>query len=109
MLKSNRWKERDIERGPNSRIEVKVELEDLFHGAKKTITVEKKVVCHFCHGLGSNLDHKAKCAYCQGRGSTIEHDSGGPTAFGLSVGGLFGGQSRRSKCQKCNGRGFVIF
>lgn len=45
--------ERSLQRGPNSKLEIEVSLEDLFLGSKKSITISRDVVCKKCSGTGA--------------------------------------------------------
>ncbi len=54
-------------RGQDFEYQVKVTLEEAFHGGQRTISLRTQETCHTCHGSG-RLQSQA-CAICRGSGS----------------------------------------
>lgn len=100
IVRSKKWRETNRETGPDSRFEIKVDLEDFFFGATKTITIEKNVICHHCHGHGSKLNEKKKCDNCGGKGTVSEDMHGG-------IGMMLDMMEVEVDCPVCKSRGFV--
>ena len=81
-------------RGPNSQGEnieygLQINLEDVL-GTTKSIAVRREVECPSCQGCGADGEKgKATCQECSGTGK--------------KAGKLF-----RSKCTRCDGKGFVV-
>lgn len=86
------------ERGPNSRIEITVSLEDLYNGAQRSLEFERNSVCPRCHGTGGKLGKTKQCPVCNGRGVQMKTVTMG---FGMQF-------QMQDKCSKCGGKG-VIF
>lgn len=79
-------------KGEDILVEIKISLEDSFHGATKGININnKREICSKCKGSKSMPGYRpSKCFSCGGTGE-------GKT-------GLFGG----SKCKMCKGQGYLI-
>ena len=89
--------ENERERGPNARIDVSVDLEDLYNGATRTIEFEKNVVCKKCHGTGGKLGKTKRCPVCRGKGVTLQNIE----MLGMQM-------QMEQECERCGGKG-VIF
>lgn len=86
------------QKGPNARFDIIVELEDLYNGAVKEISLQKNVVCNKCHGTGGKLGNTKQCPSCQGRGVTMQDvDTGMGFTFRM-----------QNTCQRCQGKGIVF-
>ena len=85
------------ERGPNARIDVSVDLSDLYNGATRTIQFEKNVLCSKCHGTGGKLGKTKKCPACKGRGATLQNIN----MFGMQM-------QMEQECEKCRGKGIIF-
>jgi molecular chaperone DnaJ len=89
---------RQVNRGSNLRIKVRLTLEEIAHGVEKKIKVQKFVACKTCKGTGaqdSNAFHT--CSTCGGSGQVHR------------VTNTFIGQMRTtSTCPACSGEGQVI-
>ena len=89
--------ENEKERGPNARIDVSVDLEDLYNGATRIIEFEKNVICKKCHGTGGKLGKTKKCPVCKGRGSALQNIE----MFGMTM-------QMEQECERCGGRGIIF-
>jgi len=82
-------------KGADLHYELQIDLEDVFHGAEKTIAFEHYVRCERCKGLGgTNVE---QCPNCNGRGVV---QSTKRTIFGVF--------STTTTCHKCRGEGAVV-
>eukprot|EP00048_Salpingoeca_helianthica_P024614 m.33785 g.33785 ORF g.33785 m.33785 type:complete len:408 (-) comp9491_c0_seq2:21-1244(-) len=72
-----------------------VDLEDVFKGSEKTVTIERKLGCIACAGKGGV--HQIKCSECRGRGQVQ----------GLRMLGPFV-QEVTQTCSECSGQGRVL-
>ncbi len=99
------------QRGSNSRIKLKVTLEDIAHGIKgKKIKLKKYVHCEYCNGTGAKDGKLTVCSTCGGHGyvtqvtntflGQMQHTSVCPSCRGE-------GQIPAEKCPHCNGEGIV--
>lgn len=84
--------EKAVEYGQDIQMDLEIDLEEAFHGAKKEIELYKLVTCPECRGRGGQ-DLK-KCSVCQGSGYEEERRQG-----------FFGFFLRQKPCSKCQGRG----
>lgn len=85
-------------RGSNLRIRVKLNLQEVSSGARKTIKVKKHVACHTCQGSGAK-DSKsvASCSVCGGSG-----------VMRKVTNTILGQMQTTSTCYACNGSGQQI-
>lgn len=98
-------------RGTNLRIKVKLTLQDVANGARKTLKVKKHVECGTCHGSGAkDASSVTKCTVCGGSGvvrkvtNTILGQMQTTTTCYQCNGS---GQQITKKCTTCNGLGNV--
>lgn len=85
------------ERGGDLRIEIHVDLEDLYYGVHKKIKINRDCTCHRCNGSGSESNATETCPHCGGIGYVTETKQ------------YFGGVSQTiTPCPHCNGRGTII-
>lgn len=86
------------QKGPNAKFDINVDLEDLYNGAVKELSLQKNVVCNKCHGTGGKLGNTKQCHVCKGRGVTMQDvDTGMGFTFRM-----------QNTCQKCQGKGIVF-
>lgn len=87
-----------VQKGANIRGKVKMNLEEIVHGAEKRIKVAKLVKCSTCGGLGaaSSADIKT-CEHCHGTGMVTK-----------VVQSFLGAMQTSSPCPVCGGEGRVI-
>lgn len=86
-----------VRRGSDLRVRLKLTLEEVDSGVKKTIQVKHKVACGTCEGSGAQKGGKSTCATCGGRGQVRQVRSS-----------LFGQFVNIGPCPKCHGAGSVI-
>ena len=85
-------------RGSNLRIKVKLTLQDVAAGAKKTVKVRKHIECHTCNGSGAkDASSVSKCSVCGGAGSVRKVTNT-----------ILGQMQTTSTCYQCNGSGQQI-
>jgi len=73
--------------------EIEINLENAINGTKQKITINKKVLCKKCKGLGTRTEKPPeKCSYCKGQGQIMTQ-------------GMF---SVLEICPKCKGTGRYI-
>ena len=96
-------------RGSDLRVDVEVDLEDVFHGTKKHITLTKLDKCGKCDGSGAeDSSSKVSCPHCQGAGRLTQARR---TPFGIfqtttTCPHCQGeGSVNEKPCKKCNGEG----
>ena len=98
LNKESNIQQRGREKGPNTRVELTISLEDLYNGASRSIQFERNNVCTHCHGTGGKLGKTKQCPVCQGRG--VRHVT-------VTVG--FGMQMQMQQpCDKCGGKGIIF-
>lgn len=101
---------RQVNRGSNIRIKVKLTLEEMSTGVTKKVKINKNVSCDACNNTGSKNGKTSTCSTCKGKGvvtqitqtflgrmqtqTTCPHCSGA-------------GQTITDKCSKCHGDGVV--
>ena len=101
---------RNVMRGTNLRIKVRLTLEEIDKGCEKKIKVSKYVPCRSCGGTGAKGNAVETCPHCHGTGTVIEVKR---TILGQmqtqSVCPHCGGQGQiiKDKCHDCNGEGIV--
>lgn len=82
-------------KGSDLQYEIKIDLEDAYHGVEKSISFEKYETCSHCKGMGgTNIQH---CETCNGRGVVQQAKR---TVFGVF--------STTTTCPKCKGEGSVV-
>ena len=102
---------RHVNRGSNLRIKVKLNLQEIAHGAEKKIKVNKAVPCTGCSGTGAQSGSSFhQCPTCKGSGHVrrvtntilgqMQTTSTCPTCQGE-------GQTIANKCKSCHGHGTV--
>jgi molecular chaperone DnaJ len=84
-------------RGSDLRVRLKLTLEEIASGVRKTIQVKRKVACETCDGTGAQKGGKSTCAQCGGRGQVRQVRSS-----------LFGQFVNIGPCPKCHGSGSII-
>lgn len=89
---------RGVNKGANLRVKVKLNLEEIAHGAEKKIKVKKYISCPACKGSGAkNSSAYDTCSTCRGSGHVTK------------VTNTFLGQMQTtSVCPSCNGEGKII-
>lgn len=99
-------------RGTNLRIKVKLNLQEIVKGVKKTIKVNKHVTCDVCNGSGARDSGSINtCPTCHGQGQVrrvtntilgqMQTTSTCPTCHGE-------GSTITAKCPKCKGDGNIF-
>ena len=98
--------QRQVYRGSNLRLRVKLNLEEISTGVKKKVKVNKFVPCSKCNGSGSEDGQMETCSACGGRGQRVMR-SGFFTQ--VSTCSACGGEGKviKKKCTACNGDGIV--
>ena len=95
------------QRGSDLRYNLRVTLEEAFHGAQKTIAIPASVTCDTCRGTGAEGGAEpVTCPTCSGMGKvraqqgffTVERTC--PTCNGM-------GQTIKNPCKTCHGAGRV--
>lgn len=86
------------QKGPNAKVDLHVELEDLYNGAVKEISLQKNIVCPKCRGTGGKLGKTHQCTTCGGRGVTMQDVN---TGMGFTF-------RMQNTCPKCQGKGIVF-
>lgn len=98
-------------KGSNIRIKVKLTLQEIANGARKTIKVKKYVPCDTCHGTGAKDSNSVQtCKTCNGQGHVrrvtntilgqMQTTQTCPTCHGT-------GQTITANCVKCHGDGKI--
>ncbi|MBN1339604.1 MAG: molecular chaperone DnaJ [Bacteroidales bacterium] len=89
---------RQVNKGSNIRIKVKLTLEDILHGVEKKIKVNKYISCTECDGTGAKGGSSySACSTCHGTGTVTR------------ISNTFLGQMQTSStCPSCGGAGQVI-
>jgi len=79
-------------------VPLEVSLEDLYNGAKKSVTFSRYAICTPCEGNGStDPNAKKSCVTCHGRGVRL-----------VKIQMPFGVFQQQQECDKCDGKGEVI-
>ncbi|MGL5636984.1 MAG: DnaJ C-terminal domain-containing protein, partial [Bacteroidales bacterium] len=103
---------RNVNRGSDLRVKVKLSLKDIAHGVEKKIKVKKYVACTYCNGTGAeNGTALETCKTCNGSGQVtkmqrtilgnIQTAAPCPTCHGE-------GKTITTPCSHCNGEGIVL-
>lgn len=89
---------RSVRRGTNLRIKLKLDLNEIAHGAEKKIKVKRYVGCSDCSGTGAkNGTSVETCKVCQGSGQVRK-----------VVNTMLGQMVSTTTCHACNGEGTKI-
>jgi len=92
-----RTRRRNINRGRDIEIELKINLGDALKGIKKNITLSKFVVCPRCQGSGAEPNSKVReCPTCRGTGEVQQIKKT-----------IFGTFTRYIPCPECGGEGKI--
>ncbi len=84
-------------RGIDLEVQLTITFEEAVFGAEKSITLEKKDVCHVCKGSGAAPDSKViTCPVCNGAGQVK-----------TTRRTLFGNIQSMAPCERCEGEGTV--
>jgi molecular chaperone DnaJ len=84
--------------GGNIRVKVKLSLQEIAEGVKKTVKIKKQVSCQHCGGNGAkDKSSVATCKTCNGRGVTMR-----------LVNSPFGQMQTQTTCASCHGEGQTI-
>ena len=90
-------RKKEINRGRDIELEVKINLEDTLKGIKKRITLEKFVKCPRCQGKGAEPGSSLKeCFSCRGQGEVQQIKRT-----------IFGTFTRYIRCPECGGEGRI--
>ncbi|MGL4781522.1 MAG: molecular chaperone DnaJ [Bacteroidales bacterium] len=103
---------RNVNRGSDLRVKVKLSLKDIAHGVEKKIKVKKYVACTYCNGTGAeNGTALETCKTCNGTGQVtkmqrtilgnIQTAAPCPTCQGE-------GKTITTPCSHCSGEGIVL-
>lgn len=84
-------------RGPSSRFDIEVELEDCYNGGQKEISIRRNEICKKCKGTGAKDKKTIKCKFCDGQGVRLQTVNSG---FGFNM-------QMQVTCERCGGRGFL--
>jgi len=86
------------QRGSDILYETSVTLEDVFHGKKMEINLQKEILCEICNGSGCKQGTKKNtCSICNGQGQVRRSRSMGFASF-VTV----------EPCSTCKGQGSII-
>ena len=85
-------------KGPNARLDLEVDLSEIYNGNVKEMSITKNVTCKKCRGTGGKLGNTKKCTKCGGRGAVIEDVN---TGMGFSM-------KMQNVCNKCAGKGIIF-
>lgn len=106
---SGRGKQRQVNRGTNLRVHVKLTLEEIVKGAEKKIKVNKYIPCDSCNGSGAaNASSFNTCTTCNGRGQVtrVSHTFLGQMQTTQTCPACGGeGRTITQKCTSCYGEG----
>ena len=98
LNKEGNLQQRGKERGPNARIDLYVDLADLYNGLTRTIEFEKNVICKHCHGTGGKLGKTKTCPVCNGRGVMMRTITMG---IGMQM-------QMQQPCERCKSKGIIF-
>jgi molecular chaperone DnaJ len=108
---SSRSRGRQVNKGSNLRVKVKLTLEEIASGIEKKIKVNKYISCNSCNGTGAATGSSpSTCATCRGTGvvTRVQNTFLGQmqtTTTCPSCGGE--GTTITKKCPKCSGEGII--
>ncbi len=96
--RSRGGRSRNVNKGSNLRLKVKLTLEEFARGAEKKVRVTKYVTCNACHGSGAASDADVTtCSACKGTGHTTR-----------VMNTILGQMQTTAPCNVCGGEGKVI-
>jgi len=96
--RSRGGRSRNVNKGTNLRLKVKLTLEEFARGAEKKVRVTKYVTCNVCHGSGAASDNDVTtCSTCKGTGHTTR-----------VMNTILGQMQTTAPCNVCGGDGKVI-
>jgi len=89
---------RNVNRGSNIRIKVKLTMEEIAEGATKKVKINKYVSCDSCQGSGAKNSSSVKnCSTCHGSGQVAQVQNT-----------ILGRMQTVTTCPACGGEGTVI-
>jgi len=95
---SGRRQQRQVRKGTNLRITVKLSLEEIVANTEKKIKIKKYVACSQCNGQGTKEKTDiVTCSKCNGSGHVVHQQRS-----------MFGIMQQAVICDQCNGEGTVI-
>jgi len=86
-----------MRKGPDFRMDFAVTMEELYLGATKKLTIQRKVLCSKCRGTGAKDGETKKCKVCNGQGVRMVVQQLGP---GFNV-------QMQQPCDACGGKGTI--
>jgi len=90
-------KKREINRGRDLEVEIKINLEDTLRGIRKNISLGNLVTCQRCQGSGAEPGSKLReCFSCRGTGEVQQMRKT-----------IFGTVTRYIRCPECGGEGKI--
>lgn len=99
------------QRGQSLRIKLKLTLDEIVQGSKKTVKVKRYTLCKTCHGSGARGGGSKTCNTCQGQGQIrkVRRTMLGD-AISRSTCSVCGGTGKiiTNKCRTCQGEGRVL-
>ncbi len=96
--RSRGGRSRNVNKGTNLRLKVKLTLEEFARGAEKKVRVTKYVTCNTCNGSGAATDSDVTtCSACKGTGHTTR-----------VMNTILGQMQTSAPCNVCGGEGKVI-
>ncbi|HWR75121.1 MAG TPA: molecular chaperone DnaJ [Bacteroidales bacterium] len=96
--RSRGGRSRNVNKGTNLRLKVKLTLEEFARGAEKKVKVTKYVACNVCHGSGAASESDVTtCSACKGSGHTTR-----------VMNTILGQMQTTAPCNVCGGEGKVI-
>lgn len=88
---------RRVNRGSNLRVKVKLNLQEIAHGAEKKLKVNKQVACGTCKGSGAKGSSYDTCKSCNGTGVQTRVQQT-----------ILGAMKTQTTCSSCHGEGKII-
>lgn len=89
---------RQVHRGSDLRVKVRLNLQEISTGVTKKFKVRKDVVCSHCNGTGAEGNAQPEtCSTCHGTGTVIRSQQS-----------IFGMMQTQSPCPNCQGEGKII-
>jgi DnaJ family protein A protein 1 len=104
--------ERGPRRGKDVVYQMSVSLEELYNGATRKLSIQKKVICDKCEGSGTKNPNigPERCQNCKGSGMQVRIEHLGPSIVQQiqTVCGECGGKGERiahkDRCKACDGK-----